>query len=61
MEEILKIVSISDQPLILYYNDCYLPVAYPQDEARPEQYSGAEILSDQKIKIGDLATVGFQR
>jgi hypothetical protein len=61
MKEILKIVPISDQPLILYYNDCYLPVAYPQDEARPEQSSGVEILANQKIKIGDLATVGFQR
>ena len=61
IKEILIIVIISDQPLILYYNDCYLPVAYPQDEARPEQCSGAEILSDQKIKVGGLATVGFQR
>ncbi|KIM48718.1 hypothetical protein M413DRAFT_21055 [Hebeloma cylindrosporum] len=50
-----------DQPLIAYYNDCYLPAAYPQDEERPEQCSAAEILSDQKIKIGGLATVGFQR
>ena len=52
---------ISDQPLIVYYNDCYLPVAYPQDQARPEQCSGAQIMSDQGITIGGLATVGFQR
>lgn len=61
MKKILKIVPISDQPLILYYNDCYLPVAYPQDEAKPKQCSETEISSDQRIKIGDLATVGFQR
>ncbi|KIM48721.1 hypothetical protein M413DRAFT_437895 [Hebeloma cylindrosporum] len=50
-----------DQPLITYYNDCYLPVVCPQNKIRPDQCSGAEILPDERIKIGDLATVGFQR
>jgi len=50
-----------DHPLLVYYNDCYLPVAYPQDEAGSEQSSGADILSGQRIEIGSLATVGFQR
>ena len=61
LKRMLKTALISDQPLVLYYNDCYLPVVYPEDEAKPEQGSGAEILSDQQIKVGDLATVGFQR
>lgn len=57
MKKLLTIVC--DQPLILCYNDCYLPVAHPQDEARSKQYSRAEILSEQRMmKIGNLATVG---
>ncbi|KAF8163723.1 hypothetical protein B0H34DRAFT_795393 [Crassisporium funariophilum] len=49
-----------DQPLIHYYHQCFMPIAHPNDDD-DHAYTEAEIVRNDKVEVGGLARIGFQR
>lgn len=60
----MHILFCRDEPLIRYYNDIFLPVMYPEEEDKKTlSYTSteAQIIGNQKIEVGGLVRIGFQR